>query len=122
MSKKMTVVTQFIQEISVLIDREETYTIEEICNHIEKKDIIDWLEKKYPFQSDNSLDLTLFKKEDRNFIHEKFYDLWMGYSGRETRKWGIENNGLCLLISWGTEIIRLIYEEYPYNGEGAWCK
>lgn len=119
MARKMTCITQFIQEVADLIDRGEKYSIEEINSHIENKDIIDWLEKKYPFKSDNKLDLSLFGKEDRNFIHEKFYDHWAGYVGTEYRKWGIKNNGLCLLVSWGTEIVRSIYEEFPYNSPEA---
>ncbi len=29
-----------------------------------------------------------------------------GYAGDERRKWGIENRGLCLLISWSADMLR----------------
>jgi hypothetical protein len=104
--RKITTITHFIQDISFLIDKGVSFSVEEINSHIENKNLVDWLEGEFPFRSENGLDFSLFKDSHRDWIHEKYDDIFGGYEGQERRKWGIENNGLCLLISWGTEIIR----------------
>ncbi|SEB05460.1 hypothetical protein SAMN05421743_11466 [Thalassobacillus cyri] len=107
--RKMTTITIFIQEISYLVDHGASYTVDEINQHIEKRDLVDWLEKELPFGSELSLDFSLFKEEHRRYLHDEYDSILGGYQGQERRKWGIENNGLNLLISWGTEIIRDIH-------------
>ncbi|MDH6370563.1 hypothetical protein M2444_002343 [Paenibacillus sp. PastF-3] len=104
--RKMTVLTQFIQELSYLVDRGKSYSVAEVNSHIENKDVLDWLEKEFPFNTETGLDLSLFSRPDRDYVHDALESIWGGYAGNERRKWGIENNGLCLLISWSTEIIR----------------
>ena len=106
--RKITAVTQFIQEVSVMIDMGGHYSIEEIEQHIEGMDVIDWLEKEFPFNK-TGIDFSLFGAEERKFIHEALESILGGYRGQERRKWLIEKNGLCLLISWSTEIIRDLY-------------
>jgi len=32
--------------------------------------------------------------------------LFGGYAGQERQKWGIENSGLCLLLTWTVELIK----------------
>ncbi len=109
--RKITAITQFIQEVSALIDRGFSYPIELVREHIENKDVIDWL--KQESKDIAGVCFSIFdnetEKENIEFIHNKLYDYFCGYYGDEKRKWGITNNGLCLLISWSTEIIRDIY-------------
>ncbi|MEC5424279.1 hypothetical protein QGM71_12330 [Virgibacillus sp. C22-A2] len=107
--RKFTTVSQFIQECSYLVDHGAAYSVEEVEKHIEEKDLIDWLEQEYPFGSELGLDFSLFKKQHRDYLHEQYDSILGGYQGDERRKWGIENNGLTLLISWGTEILRDLY-------------
>lgn len=109
MVRKITAITMFIQDISHLLDKKIEFSVEEVNNHIENKDVIDWLEREFPFGSENGLDFSMFKENHRNWIHEELESIWGGYNGQERRKWGIENNGLCLLISWSTEIVRDIH-------------
>lgn len=104
--RPITTVTAFIQDLSYLVDKGLIHSIEEVNHHIENKDVLDWLEKEYPFRSKNGVDLSLFKQEDRDFIHNELESIWGAYSGEERRKWGITQNGLCLLISWSIEIVR----------------
>lgn len=104
--RKGTTVTTFIQDLSFLLDRGVVYSVDEVNKHIENKDVVDWLEKEFPFGTKNGLDFSLFKTKDRDYLHEKLESIWGGYAGSERRKWGIESNGLCLLISWCTEIVR----------------
>lgn len=112
--RKITTITCFIQEISVLLDRGNSYSIEEVEKHIEDKDIVDWIEREFPFEN-NGIDFSLFKQENRDYLHDEYESILGGYRGQERRKWGIENNGLCLLISWGIEIIRNIEDH------SEWC-
>ena len=102
----MTVVTMFIQDLSFLLDKKVEFSVEEVNKHIEDKDVIDWLEETFPNGSEKGLDFSLWENKHRNWLHEKLENIWGGYAGSERRKWGIENNGLCLLISWATEIVR----------------
>ncbi|WP_153124653.1 hypothetical protein [Peribacillus tepidiphilus] len=106
--RKITCITSFIQEISALIDSGESYSVEEIYKHIEDKDLVDWLEKTYPFGTENGLDLSMYKSSDRDFLHDEYESFWGGYYGQHYRKWGIKNNGLNLLVSWGIDISRNI--------------
>lgn len=91
-----------------MLDKGISYTIEEVRQHIEDKDVLDWLEVQFPFNNPDgpSLDFSMFKREDRDFLHNGLEEILGGYYGQEKRKWGIERNGLCLLVSWTTEIVR----------------
>lgn len=112
--RKITTITSFIQELSHMVDRGISYSIEDIHQHIENKDIIDWLEAEFPFGTERGLDLSIFKRSHRDWIHEEIESIFGGYAGRERRKWGIENNGLCLLISWSIEVVRGLF---PREGD-----
>jgi hypothetical protein len=106
--RDITTVTQFIQEVSIMLDLGKSYSLSEVEKHIENKDVIDWLEKEFPMNP-TSVDFSLFQEKDRAFIHNALESVYGGYAGDERRKWGLQNNGLCLLISWATEIARDVY-------------
>lgn len=103
--RNVTTITQFIQEMSFAVDHGCTYSINEVEKHILDEDLLDWLEQK--LKTDGlPIDFSLFGQKERNYLHQEYSSMLQGYAGNERRKWGIENNGLCLLISWGIEIIR----------------
>jgi hypothetical protein len=106
--RKMTAATQFIQELSVLLDNGKSFPIETVHEHLEKKDVIDWLEQQFPLKDEDGprADFTMFQADERKFLHDELEQIWGARAGDERRKWGITKNGLCLLISWTTEIIR----------------
>jgi hypothetical protein len=104
--RNSTVLTTFVQEVTTLIDAGLVHCIEEIENHIEQKDVIDWLESEYPFNGPNGVDFSLFKQQERDLVHNGLKNWLAGYEGDENRKWGIKRNGLCLLVSWTIELIR----------------
>jgi hypothetical protein len=112
--RKITTIQSFIHECLFLIDKGESYTIDEIYKHIENKDLVDWLEQVYPFKSDKGIDLSLFKREHRSFIHDEYESFLGGYYGKHERKWGISNNGLVLLVAWGIDISRNIKDPDTY--------
>lgn len=103
--RKNTTITHFVHQIIPLIDSGESISIEEIYNHMETKDLVDWLEKKFPFRSENGLDFSLLDRNCRDFIHDEYESFYLGYYGQHHRKWGIKNNGLNLLVSWGIDIV-----------------
>ncbi|OUS76588.1 hypothetical protein B1748_10840 [Paenibacillus sp. MY03] len=104
--RQSTAITQFIMEIAFLLDKGVKYSLEEVNRHIEDKNVIEWLEKEHPFGTDIGLDFSMFEHDDRKFIHDGLESYWGGYAGRERRKWGITDNGLCILICWSTEMTR----------------
>lgn len=122
--RKITTITHFMQDISSLLDKGVSYSVEEINSHIENKDFVNWLESEFPFGSERGLDFSLFKDSHRNWLHDEYDSILGGYNGQERRKWGIENNGLCLLISWGTEIVRDLHgrDGDPSSTGGDWLE
>lgn len=107
--RKITAITALIQDLSDLLDKGKSFSIEEVNSQIENKKVIDWLEREFPFGSDNGLDFSHFTKSDRDYVHNELYSYWVGYAGDERRKWGIENNGLCILLSWSVEVVKDLY-------------
>ncbi|KGR89080.1 hypothetical protein [Lysinibacillus boronitolerans] len=115
--RKITTITTFIHECSYLIDKKVEFSVQEVNKHIENKDVLEWLEKEFPSGSDIIVDFSMFKDSHRAWIHEELYSLLVGYEGQERRKWGIENNGLCLLISWSIEVVRDIHGRFGETKE-----
>ncbi|MFW5976735.1 MAG: hypothetical protein ACOCQS_02185 [Bacillota bacterium] len=109
--RRITGITQFVMELSFLLDKGETVSISQTYEHIEEMDIIEWLEEEYPYDQGKGVDFTLLKREFRKFFHRKLNMYKSANEGNEKRRWGIENNGLCLLICWSTEIVRDLYSQ-----------
>ena len=119
MAKKMTVATQFINELSAFIDQGIKVSIDEVIEQIEKRNVINWLEKKLEKKLPEE-DFTKFNDKEKIYIHERLADCFLG-KGALSRKYGTVNNGLCLLINITTEVIRRIYVEYPYKNSEDFC-
>lgn len=50
---------------------------------------------------------------------EEFYEdaiarIYHGYAGDERRKWGVQNQGLCLVIAWTSEIIQQAFQDSDF--------
>lgn len=76
----------------------------EASAHIEARDVVDWLRRRVP-----DMDLSLLFGQAELDYENGLWDIWGGYAGKERRKWGIENRGLCLLIAWTNELIQRNY-------------
>ncbi len=72
---------------------------EEVRNHAEKQNFVGYLKVKL----DRDLNLTA---EETAELNEKIERLSNAVYDRERRKFGVENNGLCLIIAYLTEIIQ----------------
>jgi len=103
--RPITTVTQFIQEMSVALDKGKSVSLDEVKSHIDDGTLILWLRTVFP-REETGIDFSIFEKDDIDYLQGCFQRIRDAYSGDERRKWGIENNGLCLLMSWATEFAR----------------
>ncbi len=69
---------------------------------IESGDLFRWLGQQF----EGKIDLSLLKPDVSSEMNEKLNDILGSYQGQEGRKWGIENNGLGLLLAWTNELIQ----------------
>ncbi|MFW5998897.1 MAG: hypothetical protein ACOCP5_04005 [Halanaerobiaceae bacterium] len=109
--RNITGITQFIMELSFLLDKGEEISISRVYEHIEEMDIVDWLEEEYPYNNGDGVDFNLLREDFRKFFQRKLNMYKSANEGNETRRWGIKNNGLCLLICWSIEIVRDLYSK-----------
>jgi hypothetical protein len=83
--------------------RADGVTIEQVEQHIESGDLFDWLNKEFK----GHIDLSIYRgRPSANEISQGLQEILGGYAGRERRKWGVENNGICLLVAWVNELIQ----------------
>lgn len=89
----------YLQDIAFransLVDNGKTVPLSTIHEAIEDRRIIEWL-------SDSGADMSLLLSGEMDDVKEAVLDVLErvanAFKGRERRKMGVENNGLCLLI------------------------
>ncbi|MBS3679937.1 hypothetical protein KGF86_06910 [Ornithinibacillus massiliensis] len=108
--KKITLMKIFAQECAILVDQGKSVNVQTVKEHIEKGDLINWLIDNYMGKSSLYMGVNSFSSEDISYVHEEYNALLMGYYDDEFSKWGIQNNGFNLLVSWGIEILRDVNE------------
>ena len=95
--------TFLISELNALLDRGEKASISETREHIRNGDTFAWLRKTYP----GLIDVSIYEGQSpEREISKQWQDILGGYEGRERKKWGVENNGLCLLLAWTNELVQ----------------
>jgi hypothetical protein len=82
-------------------------TIEEVHKHINAGTILHFLRD----QAGNDINLSSHMDSKAYGDFQGFYvkhlqSIYDAYAGDESRKWGVKNKGLCLLIAWTNEIIQ----------------
>ena len=96
--------------LNALIDRGLSIPLKEVKSLCEEKRIMEALERKFPLK-ETGLDLSLPEHGTREELDEIFYD--MATTINERKKFGIENNGLCLLIAYvQKQILRELAKYY----------
>jgi hypothetical protein len=90
-------------ELISLVDSGKSMSVKETKKLCEEKRIFEELERRFPIK-EAYLDLSLLKPEMREEIATAFQDMALAID--EKRKFGIENNGLCLLIAYAQEQIQ----------------
>ncbi len=99
---KINVLTCLTFQLNALIDQGLSIPLKEVKSLCKEKRIIEELDRKFPFK-ETGLDLSSLKRGTREELDEIFYD--MAITVNERRKFGIENNGLCLLVAYAQKQI-----------------
>ncbi|EPC4015865.1 hypothetical protein ACRZOS_000168 [Enterobacter kobei] len=105
---KLTYLTLLILHLNALIDsgKHNDITIDDIHNAIENKSLLRFIKKR----CGRDIDLSLHLDADESFEEEyesRMNSLYNGYAGNESKKWGVRNLGLCLMLAWTNELIQL---------------
>jgi hypothetical protein len=82
----------------------EGVTLDEVEQHIRKGDVLDWLGQRFEGHIDVSV--YLHNREAYREITTGLQEILGAYAGQERRKWGVKNNGICLLIAWTAELVQ----------------
>lgn len=114
---KLTYLTLLILHVNSLIDsgKYNDITIDEVHDAIEAKGLLKFLQKRCSKDIDLSLHLDERMKFEQVY-EERMNGLYEGYGGNESRKWGVRNLGLCLVLAWTNELIQLhatFPQEFP---------
>jgi hypothetical protein len=101
--------TYLIASLSSLVDAGERTDVAETVDHIHSANLFTWLAGKYQAQDPNFLHAfvqrdAVWASAAPEILAELAYGLEPELH-RIRKKFGIENNGLCLLISWTAELI-----------------
>jgi hypothetical protein len=94
--------TYLIFGLNGLVDHGFDVTIAEVHDHIEGGNLFAWLRRKFA----GHIDLSIHDLTSEQEIVLGLQDILCGYRGQERRKFGVEHNGLCLLIAWTAELIQ----------------
>lgn len=104
----MSSVAMVLFGLSALADSGKTdgITIKEVRDHTYAGDLIEFLtEKSGGIFASGFLEASS-QKEFRAWYVEQIRDNCKAMEGRERRKYGIQNRGICLLISYTAEIVQ----------------
>jgi hypothetical protein len=80
-------------QVIALLDRGASHSVDEVKEQIDKDGLFLWLHEKEP-----EIDQSLYNDEDRDAMQKFFRHL--GDAADARRKYGIEDNGLCLLLAY----------------------
>jgi hypothetical protein len=94
MEQSLAIYLNIGSQINQLIDAGEKITLEITLEKLREKSILDYLKQTY----DSKIDLNISTQTEYNEVEDTFNAYWFGIN--ERRKFGINNNGLCLLIAY----------------------
>lgn len=102
-------ISYFIYEVVILVDKGFKEQIRKVNEEMQEGRIIDYLSRKY--DDFDGMHFLIEESDKNSNIRKKAINMLLqeyscNFSGKEARKWGIENNGLCVLISWSVEMMR----------------
>ena len=73
-----------------------------VKEQIRKGDVFGWLRTKFG----KNIDLSIYESASEHIITNGLQRLLEAYGGDERKKWGLQNNGICLLLGWVNELIQ----------------
>ena len=103
--------TGFLFEINAAIDtgKHADVSVDEVEDHIEQGDLLEFLRNRLA----DDVDLSMIDAEREAALTAWLFDIFGGNKGRESRKWGVRNSGLCLLVAWTAELVQQKAWEQP---------
>jgi len=100
---KLVELTSIVLAVNAAIDSHPTVVpIQDARDHIERGDVLDWLSASF----DADVSFVSSRPKSVEEYSRRLRDLLGAYEGGERRKWGIENNGLNLILAWTNELIQ----------------
>jgi hypothetical protein len=104
---RLSQLTLLINEVNALIDTNKYSDIglDDVKNAMREKGLLRYLQKKGGQDIDLSLHLDPKSSFEREY-EERMQSIREAYGGNESRKWGVENHGLCLVVAWTVEILQ----------------
>jgi hypothetical protein len=114
--------TYLIETLSIKVDEGERIDVAETVEHIENATLFAWLAEKYTPRDPNFLYAFEGKRGEESPVWESAApEILAAFTcelepelNRIRKKFGIEHNGLCLVISWTAELIgRRVWTEDP---------
>ena len=101
---RLSSLTYIITELNALIDTgRHNISLAEVKKHIQAGDILQFI----VVNTERDIDLSALSPEQETEIVAGLQDILTTFDGTERLKWGIENNGLCLVLAWVNELIQL---------------
>jgi len=100
---KINMLTYLTFELISLVDSGLSIPVKEVKRLCEEKRVFEELERRFPIKQ-TGLDLSLLKEDVRKDLDEIFQDMSLAID--ERRKFAVQNNGLCLLITYAQEQIQ----------------
>jgi hypothetical protein len=99
----------FFMNAAIDTGKYNNISLQEVASHIEKGTIFDFLQTCLG----DDIDLSTFEKEKQQQLISEWQDMLQAID--HERKFGIENNGLCLLIAYLLEGIQRRQDNNPRN-------
>jgi hypothetical protein len=105
---KVSDLTLLILQINAAIDSGEcpAISIGDVRAAIEDRSLLKSLQDKCGKKIDLSLHLSGGIRGFEEAYEEAIGRIYDAYAGDERRKWGVQNQGLCLALAWTNEIIQ----------------
>jgi len=106
-----------IVSLNHLVDNGFDATIAEVQAHVAGGSLFEWLRRRF----DGHIDLSIwdfYGRTTEDDIENALLDILVNHRGNERRKFGVSNNGICLLIAWLAELVqRRAWKDEPANME-----
>jgi hypothetical protein len=99
--------TMILFGLSIMLDHgENDITIEEVKHHAKSGDLLDFLKERAGGVFASGFLEMSGMEEFKKWYVANIHDNCVAMDGRERRKYGIKERGLCLLVSYTAEIIQ----------------
>jgi hypothetical protein len=105
---KVSLLTLLILQINAAVDSGQctVISIADVHAAIEQRALLKFLASKCGKNIDLSLHLSDGISGFEAAYEEAIGRIYDGYAGDERRRWGVQNQGLCLVLAWTNEIIQ----------------